>query len=67
MTERKCPGLGLLLVAVSAAVFWGGTAGCVWYAYARHQETTAIHGACEELIAHGWEISAPDCVTSLRP
>ena len=67
MTDDKRPGIGLLLIVVSAALFWGSAAGCVGYAYARHNETQAIKSACQELITYGWNVSIRECVKDLRP
>lgn len=59
--------MGLLLVVVSALVFWGGSAACIGYGVGRYHETASLTAACNTLIEYGWDVAVKDCIRDLRP
>ena len=65
--QKRNPGLGLLLMLLTSAIFWGSVASCAGYMIRSHQENAAIRLACEKLLEYGWEVSMDECVKELRP
>lgn len=63
MTERKQPGIGLLIVVLVSVVFWLSlivAIGSVRQYNATHNMNPS--DTCRSLRAHGWEVEQSQCV-----
>lgn len=68
MSNRKRSDIGLIIILMTAFIFWGAV-GVLVSQTVRQARTNAANpkDTCKKLIEYGWDVEQSECVQALLP